>query len=69
MTTADILQRLPRMREMFPGELMMEWSPAEVLQAEQKQRIATWNALNRWRWSISPDFSPPSMDDFGDPLE
>jgi hypothetical protein len=57
------------MREMFPGELMMEWSAAEVLQAEQKQRIATWNALNSWRWSISADFSPPSMGDFGDPLE
>jgi hypothetical protein len=69
MTVPDLIQRLPHLRDMFPPELMMEWSPAEILRAEQKQHIATWKGLNAWRRSISPDFSPPPMDDFDDPFE
>jgi hypothetical protein len=34
MTVPDLIQRLPHLREVFPQELVMEWSAAEVLRAE-----------------------------------
>ena len=51
MTVADLRQRLPALREMFPQELQLEWSAAEVLRAQQQQRAATWKGLAAWRQS------------------
>jgi hypothetical protein len=41
MTTADLIQRLPQLREIFPKELVLEWPMADYLRAEQQQRAAT----------------------------
>ncbi len=55
MTVPDLLERLLRMREMFPREIVMEWSAAEVLKAENQQRLATLAGLDRWRQSTVLD--------------
>jgi hypothetical protein len=55
MTTPDLLQRLPALREMFPREIQMDWPVSEVLRAEQQQRAATWKGLNAWRQSTVLD--------------
>ena len=69
MTVPDLLNLLPLLREFFPQPIVQEWSMADFLKGEQQQRAATLAGLNAWRWFISPDFSPPPMDDFDDPLE
>jgi hypothetical protein len=55
MTTPELLQRLPRLREFFPQELVLEWPVPEVLRAEKQQRAATLAALDRWRQSTVLD--------------
>ena len=66
MTATDLLQYLPRLREFFPKEIVMEWSLAEFLRAEHQQRAATWRGLNAWRQSTQLDFLLIPMDDFDD---
>jgi hypothetical protein len=49
MTVADLIKRLPRMREMFPQELQLDWSMAEYLVGLKEQEEATLAGLDRWR--------------------
>jgi hypothetical protein len=49
MTTPDLLQRLPRMREMFPQPIVQEWSLAEYLVGMKKQEEAMLAGLDKWK--------------------
>jgi hypothetical protein len=49
MTVADLIDRLPALREIFPQPIVQEWSMADFLKGEQQQRAATWKGLNAWR--------------------
>ena len=44
MTTAELLQRLPLLREMFPQEIQMDWSMDEVLKAQRRLGLVDWDA-------------------------
>ena len=52
MTTTDLLQRLPALREMFPKEIQMEWPMAEYLIAYKEQEERTLAALDRWKAEV-----------------
>jgi len=49
MTPAELLNRLPALREIFPQPIIQEWSIAEYLagmKATEKHLVAV---LNRWK--------------------
>jgi hypothetical protein len=49
MTTIDLIQRLPRLQEIFPQPIQQEWSAEEVLAARKKQEESTLAGLNKWK--------------------
>jgi hypothetical protein len=49
MTVADLIQRLPLLREYFPQPIVQEWSLAEVMKSAQAQQERTLAALETWR--------------------
>ena len=55
MTTPELIQRLPALREFFPREIQMDWPVAEFLRAQQQQRASTWKGLAAWRQSTVLD--------------
>jgi hypothetical protein len=63
MNVLQLLQRLPKIREIFPREIVQEWSMADFVKGEQQQRAATWKGLNAWWQSTRLDFLPIPTDD------
>ena len=49
MTVADLIQRFPRRREIFPGPIEQDINLAEFLANGKQQEDATLAGLDRWR--------------------
>jgi hypothetical protein len=63
LTTAELLQRLPALREIFPTAIMQEWSVEEYQAGMRALEKRLLDALVRWRAKVGVESTFVDSDD------